>query len=339
MAKTIMRSLKITEIAGVTKPAMKGATVVFMKRAPDFAKCAALTTPAGEEGETHTHLVRMEGYEGPLTSGVTSYADEHAHPWVLGPNGPIIGEIEGHTHTIATVGKSADGTSSEEPMADQKTEETLKAENAELLKKLAAATALAALTDAERAYMKGLPEAEGAKFLTSAPESRAAMLKAAGDANPIVFTSASGEVFRKNDDPRTIAMAKRLDEQSAALAKADALAKQALFEKRASEELPHLPGSISVRAEMLKAIDGIPNEEARKGALETLKAQNAEMAKAFATHGTRKGNESDSAEQRLDALAKKIATEKSLPFAKAYDIALSTSEGAALYAEYTKARE
>lgn len=341
MPRTIMRSLTIQEIAGVTKPAMGGALAVFMKRAPveDFGKCAALTTAAGEGDETHTHLVRMDSYDGPLSSGMTSYADEHAHPWVMGENGPVIGEVEGHTHTIATVGKSADGTPSEEPMADQKNDEILKAENATLLAKVAALTALAAMTDAERSYMKGLPAAEAEKFPTLPAETRASMLKAAADANPVVFKSADGTEFRKSDPPAMIAMAKKLDEQAAQLAKSEALAKQALYEKRATDEIPHLPGDLAVRAEMLKAIDSIPDAETRKKALETLKAQNSEMAKAFETRGTSRGNSTDSPDSKLEALAKKIATEKSVPYAKAYDLALSSPEGAALYAAYAKSRE
>lgn len=229
----------------------------------------------------------------------------------------------------------------EEPMADptKTPEEILKAEKAELEKKLARSTALAALTDADKAYMKGLPEADGEKFLVATPEARAATIKAAGESNPVIFKSADGIEVRKNDSPALVEMAKRLDAQAQQIAKSEALAKEAVYQKRAAEEIPHLAGDVPTRTAMLKAIDGIPDEGLRAKALETLKAQNAEMAKAFETRGTRAGGGAGSPEDKLDVLAKTRATKDGIPYAKAYDLVLQSPEGSALYAEFTKSRQ
>ena len=281
--KTIMRSLRINEIASCDKPAMKGATVVFIKRTPE------------EESQKS-----------------------------------------------ATVGKSADGTPREEPMADNDVT-VIKTENEALKKSLATATAnlarvtaLASLSDAERAYMKGLGEKDAEGFLLSESSARAAVLKAAGESNPVVFTSAGGETFRKNDDARMIALAKRFDDQSAVLAKADALHRQSIFEKRAVEELPNLPGDVATRATLLKAVDALPDAAQREAVMTTLRAQNTAMAKAFETRGTTAGGAPGSAEERLDVMAKRIEVEQKVSKAKAYDLALSSAEGAALYGEYAK---
>ena len=107
-------------------------------------------------------------------------------------------------------------------------------------------------------------------------------------ADPVVYTADDGTEFRKSHDPLLVKMAQERDEDRRELAKMRDASETSELEKRAGE-LTHLPGTIADKVEMLKAIDAIPNEEARTRSIEALKAQNESMSKAFETHGVHPG--------------------------------------------------
>jgi hypothetical protein len=108
--RNIMRAFKIAEISGVDVPAQEGARVAIMKRAPGVKadpvqKAAALTMSV--DGHSHMLHVSYDGME--YNSGQTSWENDHSHPWVRMEDGSIVvGEVKGHTHNIAVVGKAAD---------------------------------------------------------------------------------------------------------------------------------------------------------------------------------------------------------------------------------------
>lgn len=112
--RRIMRAFKINEISAVDVPAQEGAVAVIMKRYPqtdDIEKGAALTT----ENAGNTHLLSLVGHGGDdINSGMTSWVDEHSHPWVRTEGGDIVigaapsstGVV--HTHDIAQMSKLDD---------------------------------------------------------------------------------------------------------------------------------------------------------------------------------------------------------------------------------------
>lgn len=206
----------------------------------------------------------------------------------------------------------------------------------ELEKKLERSNAMAALTDAEKAFMKGLDETAQETFLKAKPEDRAKDLEKAKAEDPVVYTATDGREFRKSDDVRLVKMARNLDEERDLSKRQREKAEGLELRKRAVEEIPNLPGTEDTKVALLKSIDAIEDEEVRKAALESLHANNAEMAKAFERAGATgtRAPSGESAEGRLEALAKKRASDKSIDFDKAYDEVLKTDEGRELYKAY-----
>ena len=298
------------------------------------------------EEEGHQHGIGVSRCDGEIAYYV-SYAsgpdDEagHSHPLARSDSGYVLGVVAGHTHTtgqetisqavLALVTKN-DAAKGGEAMTE-KTENQPTVE--ELQTQLARTQAVVALTGEERAHFEALPEEARTAFLAKSADDRkaeiGAVTKAAQDANPVVFTAADGTEFRKSDDPRAIAMAKRLDateQENAALKARD---EQTTLEKRAEAELPHLPGDVKTRAAMLKAIDGIEDEAQREAALGALKAQNEAMSKAFQTYGHGAQPEPGSPADQLDKLAKGYAEKNGGTFEAAYMKVADTPEGQALY--------
>lgn len=359
--KRIMRKFTINEISAVDRPAQSGARMVIMKRANDedteIQKRAQLTTSV----DGHAHLIWDDGEDGGHTSWVKGPKDEegHSHPWVRTTSGEIIiGEADGHTHEIVEVlfkgvqskktekkgdkdgpvakANPADpigGNTKESHMTDkvEKSAEDLAAENKTLQDDLAKAKAFGEFTDAEKEYYSTLDDTQKAAFITKSAEDRKAEVTKAQAEDPVVYKSLDGEEFRKSDDPRLVKLAKQADEDRK-IAKAETEKREnAEFAKRASEELKHLPGEEVAKIAILKAVDGIKDEETRKGALALLKANNEAMSKAFETKGTSGSGTGNSATEKLDSLAKKYAEDNKVSFAKAYDTVIQTAEGKTLY--------
>lgn len=193
---------------------------------------------------------------------------------------------------------------------------------------------LAALNDAEKAHYNTLSDADKETFLGKSAEDRTGIIKNLSDANPVVFKSASGAEFRKNDDPRLIEMAKQSD-SNAAIAKAatDALANNDL-QKRATDLFKNSPGTAEDKSAMLKALEAIPDEALRKKAIETAKAGDAALAAAFTRKGATGGKDSTekgAATEQLDEMAKEHAKVNKCSFEKAYDTVIQSPEGKPLY--------
>jgi hypothetical protein len=208
---------------------------------------------------------------------------------------------------------------------------------ADLEKRLEAATAMAALTDVEKAYMADLDEAGQEAFLKADAASRKADVARAKELakakDPVVFTAADGTEFRKSDDVRLVQMAKDRDADRA-IAKSEREAREDMeFEKRAGADLQHMPGETVAKVALLRAVGTIEDAEVRKAVEESLKAQNAEMAKAFTRVGATGEGKTDP-ENKIDALAKAKAKADGISFEKAYDEVIETPEGRELYAAY-----
>lgn len=353
--KTIMRSLTIKELSGVDRPAQIGARALIMKRADDSVfeppdddeltpEAVADLIKRGKAALTdsvdgHTHLVYLEDYESQdVVSGITSWQDDHAHPWIMQENGQIlIGEVDGHTHAVDAVSKTDPGTGETEMTPEEKAaQEKLEAENKALTAKAERLEKIAALNDSAKAHFEKLADDEKDAFLKlSADEQNVAVdkaKKAATDADPVVYTTKDGVELRKSAGAAVIEMAKSNDllrEQNEELRKKQ---EQAEFEKRAEAELPHLPGTVEERASMLKAIDSIEDEDQRKAAHSALKANNEAMSHALKNRGTGTPPTEGSADDKLDKLAK-AEQEKNpkLSYEQAYDKVLKTPQGSELY--------
>jgi hypothetical protein len=346
--KKIMRSLKIDEISGVDRPAQEGARSLILKRRDSqtdipVEKKAVLTS--SENG--HSHLIDLEyrGGQEPV-AGMTSYVDDHNHPWVMDEDGKVvIGEARGHNHEAATVSK-AGATDIEQSTEDETMTKTDAEKIADLEKSLAKANKLAALDDATKAYHSALPDnaAKDAFLAKSADEQKAEVAAAVAKAkkdkeataeeDPVVYTTKSGIELRKSVGDAFVALAKQNDELLARVEKTDATNETLRLTKRAEEELKFLPGTVETRVALLKSVEAIENKDQREAALTALKAQNDAMSAAFKEHGVRVGNEEvGSAEDEIDRMAKEYATKNNVTEAAAYDAVLKTAAGQAAYAK------
>lgn len=196
------------------------------------------------------------------------------------------------------------------------------------------AEAIAKMSAEEREHMERLDEKARKEFMAMTPEDRKKTVSKATEADEVVYKAADGTEFRKSDDPRMVAMAKRADEAEK-IAKAERDAREMSdLRKRAADEYGHLPGDVDAKANVLKAMNGI-DEEARKSLDAMLKA-GEKLAKAgFGMMGSLDGSTADSSspEAQIDKRAKEIQKAESVTFAKAYEKALE--ENPELYAQIT----
>ena len=131
-----------------------------------------------------------------------------------------------------------------------------------------------------------------------------------------------------------VALAKQVDEGDKARIKAEDLAEDLALQKRAEQDLKHLPGSMDVHVSLLKAIDGFEDEKTRKGAMELLKAKDLSATRGFDTQGHISAmgeDDAKGAEQKLSDLAKKYAAENKVTIEQGYSKVLDTPEGSGLY--------
>jgi hypothetical protein len=227
---------------------------------------------------------------------------------------------------VATTQENQNVTKVEDAPAIESVQKQLKAAQDELAAAKAEAAiqkSIAELSDAERAHYRGLDETGRGSFLKLSTIERAEKVRAASEANPVVYTSPiSGEAFRKSDDPRLVAMAKRADEQSQALALEKAAREDEQFAKRADAELKNMPGDQKVKVELLKVVEGIKDQPTRDGAKALLKAGNDALSKAFETRGTTSGGDGKSAHEKLEGIAKSLRVQNpKLSEFEAYDLA------------------
>lgn len=199
-------------------------------------------------------------------------------------------------------------------------------------KQIVLLTALSAMSDMSKSHYATLDDAGKEAFAKSGVSAQELAVTAAADADAIVYTAKSGDVFRKSDDERMIAMAKREDAAIEKTAKLEAEAQDSRLAKQASIELSHVPGEEVDKIAMLKAIDTIGDVEQKSRIMSILAAQNGSMVKAFEVQGTQVAKTKADANADLDTMAKAYQTEHSVPYTQAYDAVLCTSEGAALYA-------
>lgn len=370
--KRILRSLQIDEVSGVDRAAQVPAQALLRKRYEDEEEMGPdgkkRKKPKAEKGygpefdrpmlttevDGHQHVLDDCG-QGGETSWAKSEGEEHghSHPWVRMLDGSIVvGAAEGHTHDLIPTStivveatRSAGGagggqTQGEHPMTKQDPEaakgteipEAVQKSIADLTARAERAEAIMKLNADERAVFDSLQGDAQGQFLSKSADQRAEAIREAKDADRVVYKALNGDVFRASDDPRLAKMAREADEERERTRKALEQADMARLEKRADAELAHCPGTVAVRAKILKALEGVED------AGEFLKAADAALAKSFKPSGTTgttaSGEELSKAEDRLEVLAKAHqATNPGLTIEAATAAVLETPEGSKLYAE------
>jgi len=335
-----MRQLTIEEISGVDKPAVApGVVDVILKREEpgDVEKGHVMQRPALTTSvEGHSHLLDLADESG-HTSYTQSEGDDygHSHPFLVDSDGNVtIGEADGHRHDIEVVlnkQAAAAGGGSTQPETEatmaQNIDKSAGNDNEQaaaiekLTKELETAKAFGVLTDAEKAHYQTLDEAGQAAFLSKSAEDRRAVIADIEKGNEVVYKGLDGTEYRRSDDARTVTLAKRLDEQVRETQKERAERFEADIRKRAETELANLPGELDAKVALLKAAESIKDEGQRKAAVDALKAQNAEMAKAMSTVGVSGGGagDADDPSGELESLAKALAEKEGIDFYDAYD--------------------
>lgn len=304
--KNIMKEFQISEISAVDVPAQKGAKMVIMKRDYTKEEMDAMSE------EDKKKLITQKEEDEDLSVEDKKKAAKKGSDQQQKEN-----EMADDTKAAEAVAKAVKDAT-----------DPLKAE-------LEVAKALAAMSDAQKAHYEKQDDAGKKAFIKMSEDERKAEVAKASEANPVVYKSADGTEFRKNDDVRLIAMAKRADEADK-IAKAEIDKRlSAEYSKRAESELNCMTGKVETKVAILKAVDGISDEAVKKEALELLKAANASMSSAFQTLGISKAKESGP-EAELENMAKAYATKENCTYAKAYDAVLKTAEGKALYAKIGK---
>ena len=284
----------------------------------------ALTTAT----DGHSHLIYDVDCEGGSTSYESSNTEKaagsyrsHSHPWVRTATGIVIGEADGHTHSIATesvpMTKSADTAPTADLEAATKRVSVLKT---------ALLASLSAPAD-QRAYAARLTGDQAEAFFAKSEGERAAEVKDA-----VAYTAKSGAVFYKSDDPRLVDFAKRDDEREVELVKTREATELATFEKRAADELKHTKPT--VRAKLLKAAEAIGPE-----AVEALKEGDAARAYMTKAHGVSgPAIPAGSALERYEAGLATFAKAAGKSADAVADDFLDTPEGKRLYADYETER-
>lgn len=373
--KRIMRKFSIREISGVDVPAQRGARALIMKRGdpdddpvkPKIDKAGVVQLVTGETNG-HSHGVSVYSYDGRIeiylayAQANENAAAGHSHSILLDSDGTYsVVQNAGHTHTldatdlataiVNSVRKQDDNPKGVETMTDEEKAELEKANKMnERMKKIIA------LKAANRAYFDELKgEDVQDAFLDKSADDQDAEVKAAdakkNDADPVVYTTKDGVDIRKSDGANTLATAKALDGLKTDLetmkadnAKLTEERDKATFEKRAETELAHLPGSVEIRAALLKAAESFEDEDQRKDALAALKAQNSAHSELFVNRGISTGGDIEKTiatganpQAELDKMAE--AYQKDHPditIEQAHVEVMKTEAGSKLYSEVIK---
>lgn len=214
-------------------------------------------------------------------------------------------------------------------LAEAATEADIIAALAKRDEELAVAKSVAGMSDMEKAHYDGLMKADPAKakaFLDMNEADRKMQCKKAADADETL--SVGGATIAKSmvgDQAFAVMKAQQaqIEEQREAFAKAQEAMADQTFAKRASDDFPHLAGTVEDRAAVLKHIAKAP-EAVQKAAEAILKAAEGSAKLAFKSVGHGNGQVTKT-EGNAEAELTKLATElvKSsagkLTFAKAYD--------------------
>lgn len=299
--KRIMRTFKLKEISMVDKPAQEGAVVVMIKREP--------STP-----HEHPNAVTKDGYV--FTPMMTTAEEGHQHI-VCVPDD----QSSGYTDSAC---KSEDN-----PNGYYHSHPWIKADG------------VIAIGEADGHSHQMMAAADVAAAATTTTEedmtttAKAAEVQKSEVDDAVVYTAMDGSIYRKSDDSRLVAMAKSNDDLAKRAADAEAKFRKADLVKRASELMPHLPGTDDAKGVLLGAIEQIADADMQKAAIAAVKAGSDALASAFKRAGSNDAETNGTTRQVFESELKKFAVEKGMSTLQATPLFIKTSHGEGLYRAYT----
>lgn len=312
-----------------------------------LAKRAALTTAVSG----HTHMIfGIDEMQAGSTSTEAMPGTEygyHSHPWVRAEDGSIaIGEQQGHTHALAGLSSESDpgeavemraphGFSTAAPtrqmvkgvthQTHQTTQEPTTMKDIATLKKMLASAL--ALPEAHRAHAATLDDSELEAFLAKSATDRESIVKAAGDADPVIYKRLDGTEIRKSHGQLLADVAKQADDAMKLAASEVAKREEVELAKRADKELSHFSKGQGARVALLKAVCGIADEKVRGEVHEMLAAANAACVELTKAQGANPGADPEPTSKRADlkrAVEEFAKTNGGLPYETAFVKAISS---------------
>lgn len=148
------------------------------------------------------------------------------------------------------------------------------------------------------------------------------------------YIEVEGERIAKSAVPAVIL--KSLEAKDAELRKAAEDKAQEDLRKRAGDIFPNLKGTLDERGALLKSLEGL-SEDIRKSVMESLKAADHAMAKAYGEEGkSPAADDKSDPEAALNKMVDEFAKANELSFYKAYAAIVKTAEGKALLKQIDK---
>jgi hypothetical protein len=269
-------------------------------------------------------------------SGVDNPCQAHARAVIFKRGEPLAEEGETAVNIKKSLGLPDTATDAEVAAALEKRD----ADAAALAAQVADLTKRATLSDETREHHAALEKAgdkaKAAAFLDKSEDERKKDVALAKSGDETV--TVEGQTISKRAVGDAVfsvmkAQSARLDAQEADIKKARETAELATFTKRATDDFAHLAGTVEERAAILKHLSTAP-ADIQKAADALLKA--AEGAAKFAFEKAGHGGGADPVRKAATVGLQEMADElrkadPTLTPAAAYDKALASPEGAALY--------
>jgi hypothetical protein len=178
------------------------------------------------------------------------------------------------------------------------------------------------LTLEEFEFFKGLPSDKHQAYLDADSNGRESIAKA----DPIVYTSEDGVVFRKSDNPAFVALAQEKDALTSKLKETEKEGELLKLKQLVATDYAHLPGSDEDKMKLVAAALATGTES-------ILKAKSIANKDAFVTKGTSQGNTEVESPQTLfnKGITALRESDPELDYVKAVEKFLETPEGRKLY--------
>jgi hypothetical protein len=200
--------------------------------------------------------------------------------------------------------------------AMNKTPEEYEAELAVMQKRLDRAEALAGMSDAEKAFMKGLDPDDRPVFVAKSRDGRAAQIKEAEASDPVVYESKrTGKAYRRSQQD----LADAVRERDEAIESQEEVAKTAKGERITKRvgDLCNLSDDEGGLTAIVVAIDDIKCAKTKKAAQSMLDAVNQAAGADMANRGTKatrvnKSGDTNSAKGEYDEYVAKYAKDNGI---------------------------
>lgn len=308
----VATSLKISELSGVTVPAHEGAEVTILKFGTDIdtlVKSVFSEELADEQLERaiSTWLNPIYDFNYALREAAEKIMQ---NPDITDKRAALRESVADYLqHVVQLFNTQPEA----EPMADNNTE-------LELYK------ALAQMTDAQKAHYQSLPEAEQSDFLKLDAASRDLVVKSAAVADEN-YTMLDGTVVAKSAAGPMFAVLKSQDAQLRKMQEEQQMQKAIAT---VTTDFGNLPGEPLAKAKAVMGLNGL-DAATRTWVTDTLKAADnlyKERRQPAADTGVA---DDESADAKLEKMAKEYAATHKVSQASAYATVLQTEQGRELY--------